>query len=172
MLDIIMGVIQCFAVINEYNQMNISDSLEINTQVTIDVTRELNMQHMSHINDLSVRDRQRIDAMIEWRRSMEILGQYPDASPRVREAMLRKDRLFFNHLVNEDVHFRLRYVLRRSMDPASNRLLEAEDYLISRQLKFSRNLLRNDRIAFQLQNCRVKAPSIASKIGNLQDSVD
>ena len=69
MLDFVMSVIDCLAEINENNQMNTFNYLEINSQVTDNVTRELNRHHMIHFNEFSDRERQNLNAIIDWRMS-------------------------------------------------------------------------------------------------------
>jgi hypothetical protein len=179
MLEFVRSVIECLAEINANNERITFNYLEINSQVTNDVTRELNRHHRNYFNELSHRDRQRINAIVELRLNAltdlraGVQIQYRGASPRFLEARIRSEWLLNNHVINDDVDMHLRLALRRSiLDPACNRLFWAEDYLIRRQRAFSNDTVTSNIIASQLQSCRIRAPSIASHFGNLQDSVD
>lgn len=179
MLEYVSSVIECLAEINENNQKITYDSLEINSQVTYNVTCELSSQHRNYFYELSPRDLQRANRITEsgvhalYNLAAEVQEQYSGASPRFLEARIRSERLLNNHNLNDNVDMQLRLALRRPiLDPPCNRLFWAEDYLVRGQRAFSNDTVRSNYIASQLQKCRIRAPSIALQFGNLQDSVD
>jgi hypothetical protein len=173
MLDVVLDVLEVLSDINANIDMNTYRVLDNTTEACRNIINQLNSGLMSHYADLLNRDRIQVNhnviSNINRDPNTNIGPRYREI-PRLYEMRLRIERLSnLGRINNLNAN-----VLERAhiSDPSCDRLKTEQQELVNSSYTLVRSLLRNHTAASQLQNCATRAPTIASHIESLQDSVD